>query len=277
MEGDRWPVSPGRGSPNFPVTIFRGSYGSAILKRKERASAGEDACPPGSRGWAIAQRPARPGGRSARGRDDGREGHGQTFPPINGLVDLDVHLLADRRHAVPGRVDARDIGRTLHGARAQTEDPVVTPGLATLADRLGAADDGVQSGRNGAAQLERNHAIRVGDVEAGGTQVGELRTFRRRVHRVAAELSQRAVNLAEQQEPAEGATLTQTAAALRALARGHPGGPLRFRERPPTSGHAAEDVANRHLRRGSRVAGDGESAAELAERAGLRDVQATFS
>src|ERR1035438_1904853 len=62
MEGDRWPVSPGRGSPNFPVTIFRGSYGSAILKRKERASAGEDACPPGSRGWTIAQRPARPGG-----------------------------------------------------------------------------------------------------------------------------------------------------------------------------------------------------------------------
>src|ERR1035441_506726 len=80
------------------------------LTQKERAGAREDACPPGSRGWTMAQRPARPGGRSSPSRHNGREGHGQVFPPVNELVDLDVHLLAGRRCAVPDRVQ---VGETV--------------------------------------------------------------------------------------------------------------------------------------------------------------------
>ena len=52
---------------------------------EERAGAREDACPPGNRGWAMAQRPARPGGRSSPSRHNGREGHGQVFPPVGSL------------------------------------------------------------------------------------------------------------------------------------------------------------------------------------------------
>src|ERR1039458_2692281 len=59
----------------------------------ERAGAREDACPRGSRGWAIAQRPARPGGRLGRSRDDGPEGRGQALPPANELVDPEVYFL----------------------------------------------------------------------------------------------------------------------------------------------------------------------------------------
>ena len=78
--------------------------------RKERAGARKNACPRGSRGWAIAQRPARPGGRSGLSRDDGPEGRGQALPPVNELVDPDIHLLGHRRHAKAGRVEAGDVG-----------------------------------------------------------------------------------------------------------------------------------------------------------------------
>ena len=87
-----------------------GSYGHVTLTRKERAGAREDACPPGNRGWAMAQRPPRPGGMSSPSRHNGREGHGQVFPPVNELVDADVHLLAGRRCAVPDRVQ---VGETV--------------------------------------------------------------------------------------------------------------------------------------------------------------------
>ena len=43
------------------MTPASGSNGHGAVTRKERTGAGEDACPPGSRGWAKAQRPARPG------------------------------------------------------------------------------------------------------------------------------------------------------------------------------------------------------------------------
>src|ERR1035441_6408394 len=66
---------------------------------------------------------ARPGGRSTPSRHDGREGHGQVFPLVNELVDLDVHLLAGRRRAESGRVQVGDVGRALHGRRAHAEDP----------------------------------------------------------------------------------------------------------------------------------------------------------
>ena len=98
---------------------------------KGRAGAREDACPPGSRGSAMAQWPPRAGGRSNPSRHDGREGHGQVFPPVNELVDADVHLLADPRRAEPGRVQVGDVGGTLHGSRAHTEDPEVRAGLTT--------------------------------------------------------------------------------------------------------------------------------------------------
>src|ERR1035441_5826171 len=81
---------------------------------------------------------------------------------------------------------------------------------------------------------------RVGDGEAGRRQVGELRMLRRRVHLGLAELDQRAVDLGEQQEAAEGAALAQTAGALRLLGRDHPGGPLDFLERAPAGGDAAD-------------------------------------
>src|ERR1017187_5178726 len=63
----------------------------------ERAGVPEDPPPPGRRERPIAQPPARPGGRSSPSRHNGREGHGQVLPPVNELVDLDVHLLAGRR------------------------------------------------------------------------------------------------------------------------------------------------------------------------------------
>src|ERR1035437_1753742 len=143
----------------------------------ERAGVPETPPPPGRREGAIAHPPARPGGRSSPSRHDGREGHGQVFPPVNELVDLDVHLLAGRRRPEPDRVQAGDVGRALHGGRAHADDPEVPAGLTTLAERLAAADDGVRPGVAGTAQLEGNRAPGVGDGEAGGRQVGELRTL----------------------------------------------------------------------------------------------------
>jgi hypothetical protein len=110
-----------------------------------------------------------------------------------------------------------------------------------------------------------------------GARSGNCGLSRRGVHLVLAELGQRAVDLGEQQEAAEGATLAQAAVALGFLGGGHPGGPLGFLERPPAGGHAAEVVAHGHLCRGARVGGDGERPADLAELASLRDVQATFT
>src|ERR1039458_1850909 len=131
-----------------------------ISAQQERAGAREDACPPGSRGWTMAQRPARPGGRSSPSRHNGREGHGQVFPPVNELVDLDVHLLAGRRRPEPGRIQVGDVGRALHGTRAHPEDSEVPAGLTALTDRLGAANDGVRPGVARAAQLEGIPAFR---------------------------------------------------------------------------------------------------------------------
>ena len=78
-------------------------------------------------------------------------------------------------------------------------------------------------------------------------QVGELRMRRRRVHLLLAELGEGAVDLGEQQEAAQGATLAQTAVALGLLGGGHPGGPLGSVERPPAGGHAAEIGARRSI------------------------------
>src|ERR1035438_2194046 len=100
-----------------------GKAGSSYEISKSEQAPGEDACPPGCRGWAKAQWPAHPGGRSSPSRHDGREGHGQVFPPVNELVDLNVHLLAGRRCAESGRVQVGDVGRALHGRRAHAEDP----------------------------------------------------------------------------------------------------------------------------------------------------------
>ena len=55
---------------------------------------------------------------------------------------------------------------------------------------------------------------RVGDDQALRRQVRELGPERWRVHLVLAELCERAVDLGEQLEPAEGATLAETAGAL---------------------------------------------------------------
>ena len=97
------------------------------------------------------------------------------------------------------------------------------------------------------------------------------------VHRGLAELCERAVDLGEQLEPAEGAILAQTAGALHGGGGGHPLGPLGFSERPPLRRYAAEVVAHAHLRTRARIGGDGERPADLAELASLRDVQATFT
>ena len=50
------------------------------------------------------------GGRLRGCRDDRREGHGQVFPTANHLADADKDLHADCRHAIPGRVQTRDVG-----------------------------------------------------------------------------------------------------------------------------------------------------------------------
>jgi hypothetical protein len=54
-------------------------------------------------------------GRLDCGGDDGPEARGQAFPPVNELVDLDMHLLADRRHAISIATSSPD--RTARGRR----------------------------------------------------------------------------------------------------------------------------------------------------------------
>jgi len=110
-----------------------------------------------------------------------------------------------------------------------------------------------------------------------GARSGELGLDRRGDHLVLTELGEGAVDLGEQLETAEVAILAQPGVALGFLGGGHPGRPLGFLERAPTARHAAEDGAHAHLGRGAGVGGDGESAADLAELASLRHVQATFA
>src|ERR1039458_1307263 len=139
----------------------RGGYAE-----KGRAGAREDACPRGIRGWAIAQKQPRPGGRlGCRSGHDGPEAHGPALPPVNELVDLNVHFLGDRGHAIARRVEASDVGGTRHGSRARAEDPEVAASLTALAERRGAADDGVLARVGRAGQLDRDHASRVSDDE----------------------------------------------------------------------------------------------------------------
>ena len=106
------------------------------------------------------------GERLGRSRDDRPEARGQAFPPVNELVDPDVHLLADRRHAVAGRVEGGDVRGAQHGGRADAQDTEVVPGLSALADRDGGADDGVLTGVGRTGELERDRATRVGDIGA---------------------------------------------------------------------------------------------------------------
>jgi len=99
-----------------------------------------------------------PGACSARRRDDGRVGPGQALPPINDLVDLDVHLGAGLRHPVTGRIEARDVSRTVRGCGTRPQDAEVLADLNALADRFGAADDGVLAGVGRARQAERGES-----------------------------------------------------------------------------------------------------------------------
>src|ERR1039457_7133928 len=218
-----------------------------------------------------------PGGCSAGRRDDGRVGPGQALPPINHLVDLDVHLGAGLRHPVTGRIEARDVSRTLRGRGTRPQDAEVLADLNALADRFGAADDGVLAGVARAGQLEGDHSRRVGDDQALRRQVRELRPERWSVHLVLAELCEGAVDLGEQLEAAEGAALAEAGVALDCGGCLHPLDPLGFCGRPPPGRHATEIVAHVHLRRRARIFGDGEGPADLAELASLRDVQATFT
>src|ERR1017187_6798069 len=173
-----------------------------------------------------------PGGCSAC-RDDGREGPGQALPPINNLVDLDVHFGAGLRQPVTGRIEAGDVGRARYGRGTRAQDAEVLADLNALADRFGAADDGAVAGVGRAGQLEGDHSRRVGDEQVLRREVRELRPDWRCLHRGLAELCERAVDLGEQLEPAEGAILAQAAVALHGGGGGHPLGPLGFRERPP--------------------------------------------
>ena len=49
----------------------------------------------------------------------------QAITPLNELVDPDVNLLANRRHAIAGRIKVGDVGRALSGRRAHAQDPDV--------------------------------------------------------------------------------------------------------------------------------------------------------
>ena len=120
-------------------------------------------------------------------------------------------------------------------------------GFTSLADGRSAADDGVGAGVGRAGELEGNRATRVGDDQARRRQGRELRTGRRGVHLGLAEPDEGAVDLGEQQEAAQGATLAQTAVAFGLLGGGHPGGPLRFLEGPPAGGYPAKDAPGGHL------------------------------
>src|SRR5271169_2734000 len=219
----------------------RREWRGGLYAEKGRAGAGEDACPRGSRGWAIAQEPTRPGeGLGCRSRDDRPEARGLALPAVNELVDLDEHLLSDRRHAIARRVEAGDVDGTRHRGRARAEDPEVATGLTTLAERGSAADDGVVAGIGGAGELERDDASSVGDDESLRGEVGEERVLRRRDHLSLAELDQGAVDFGEELEAAQNAILAQARAAFDLLGSGHPGDALGFRESPPTGSDTAE-------------------------------------
>src|ERR1019366_1307140 len=138
------------------ISDFRTLHGSNSkmhLAGSERAGAPKGHPPAWTPGAGHCSTARTPGGCSAR-RDDGRVGPGQALPPINELVDLDVHLGAGLRHPVTGRIEARDVSRTLHGRGTQPQDAEVLADLNALADRFGAADDGVVGGVGRAAQLE---------------------------------------------------------------------------------------------------------------------------
>src|ERR1035437_10252637 len=141
-----------------------------------------------------------PGGCSGTSRDDGRVGPGQALPPVNDLVDLDVHLGGGLRHPVTGRIEARDVSRARHGRGTRPQDAEVLADLNARADRFGAADDSVLAGVAQASQLEGDRSPRVGDDQALRRQVCELRPERWSVHLVLAELCERAVDLGEQLE-----------------------------------------------------------------------------
>src|SRR5208282_1369141 len=180
------------------------------------------------------------------------------------------------RHPVTGRIEARDVSRARHWRGTRSQDAEVLADFNALADRFGAAYDGVVARVGRAGQLEGDHSRRVGDDQVLRREVRELRPERWSVHLVLAELCERAVDLGEQLEAAEGAILAQTAGALHRGGCLHPLDPLGFRERPPLRRYTAEVVAHAHLRARARIGGDGERPADLAELASLRDVQATF-
>ena len=132
-------------------------------------------------------------------------------------------------------------------------------------------------GSVGQVSLSAIDASGVGDDQALRRQVRELRVRRRGVHLRLAELGQRAVDLGEQLEAAQGATLAQAAGALDLLGCGHPGGPLGFRERPPAGGHAVR-MPRMLIWAGVRgLAGMASVRLIWPNWPGLRDVQATFT
>ena len=99
----------------------------------------------------------------------------------------------------------------------------------------------------------------------------------RGVRLVLAELGEGAVDLAEEQEAAEGTILAQAAVAPDFRGCGHPGGSLGFLQSPPGGRNSAKVGTDGHLPRGARVGGNGQRATDLAERAILRDVQTAFT
>ena len=111
----------------------------------------------------------------------------------------------------------------------------------------------LSAGSPGQVELEGDDAAGVGDEQILRRQCRELRLRRRGVHLGLAELGQGAVDLGEQEEPAEGPALVQAGIAHGVLGRGYPGGPLGLLERPPAGGHMAEVIAHGHLGRGARV------------------------
>ena len=110
-----------------------------------------------------------------------------------------------------------------------------------------------------------------------GARSGNCGRVGGRIHLVLAELGQRAVDLGEQQEAAEVATLVQARVALGLFGGGHPGDPLDLLECPPPGRHFGEDAPGGHLCRRARICDAARRPADLAERTVLQDVQTTLT
>jgi len=79
------------------------------------------------------------------------------------LAGADPDRLADRRHAMPGNIERRDVAPAVHRGRQETESREVLDAGNARAAGGGPHNDSVLGGQGGDAQLQGDGAAVVGD------------------------------------------------------------------------------------------------------------------